>query len=155
MDYAADSACLYEDAACGLLATEADGTILRANRTICNWLGRSSSELVGSRLQSLLTIGGRMFHQTHWAPLLKLQGSLAEVKLELLHADGQKVPMVMNAVARAHEGVELHELAIFSARDRHRYEVELLKARERAETALRQAQQSQKSLAEAQARLEL
>lgn len=155
MNHPADSEALYEDAACGLLVTRADGTILRANRTICNWLGRLESDLIGCRVQSLLTTGGRIFHQTHWAPLLKLQGSLAEVKLELLHADGQRIPMVMNAVVRIREGVEFNELAIFSARDRHRYEDELLKSRERAEAALRQAQQSQKKLAEAQARLEL
>ena len=27
-------------------------------------------------------MGGRIFHQTHWAPLLQMQGSVAEVKLD-------------------------------------------------------------------------
>ena len=146
---------LYEDAACGLLLTQADGTILRANRTFCTWLGRPRDDLVGQRLDTLLTIGGRIFHQTHWMPLLKMQRSLSEVKLEMKHADGQRVPMVMNAVIRTRDGREFHELAIFSARDRHKYEQELLKARERAEEHLRNEQESQKALAEARAGLEL
>ncbi|RZJ07947.1 MAG: PAS domain S-box protein, partial [Rubrivivax sp.] len=103
----------------------------------------------------LLSIGGRIFHQTHWAPLLKMQGSLAEVKLEVLHADGSKLPMMMNALVRRHEGEEFHELAVFSARDRHQYERELLNARQRAEDLLRREQESQRELAEARVRLEL
>ena len=146
---------LYEDAACGLLLTQADGTILRVNRTFCTWLGRRREDLVGQRLDTLLTIGGRIFHQTHWMPLLKMQRSLSEVKLEMKHADGQRVPMVMNAVIRTRDGREFHELAVFSARDRHKYELELLKARERAEEHLRNEQESQKALAEARAGLEL
>jgi sigma-B regulation protein RsbU (phosphoserine phosphatase) len=156
MDVPSDSEALYEDAACGLLVTEVDGTILRANRTFCTWIGRPAGALVGARLQSLLTIGGRIFHQTHWAPLLKMQGSLSEVKLELVHGDGRKLPMVVNAVVRRHgDGRELHELAIFSARDRHQYERELLLARERAEDHLRREQQSQRDLARTRVRLEL
>ena len=46
---------LYEDAACGLLLTQADGTILRVNRTFCTWLGRPRDDLVGQRLDTLLT----------------------------------------------------------------------------------------------------
>lgn len=155
MGYFADSDLLYEEAACGLLVTEANGNIVRANRTFCAWLGRTPDELIGRRLQSLLSIGGRIFHQTHWAPLLKMQGSLSEVKLEMLHADGHKIPMVMNAIVRQRDGIEHHELAIFSARDRHKYEQELLAARQRTQAHLEQELETQRQLAESQTRLEL
>jgi len=155
MDDPAAGDTLFDEAACGLLRTTDVGTILRVNRTFCEWLGFPREQLLGRRFESLLTIGGRIFHQTHWAPLLKMQRSLSEVKLEMQHADGRRVPMVVNAVARMRDGVESHDLAIFSARDRHRYEGELLKARERAETLLRREQQSQQALAEVRSRLEL
>ena len=155
MDHPLDGDLLYEDAACGLLLTAADGTILRVNRTFCSWIGHPAEHLVGRRLDTLLTVGGRIFHQTHWAPLLKMQHSLSEVKLEMRHADGQRIPMVMNAVVRTRGGAEVHELAVFSARDRNQYEQELLRARERAEAHLRSEQASQKALAEARIRLEL
>jgi hypothetical protein len=32
-----DAEALFEDAACGLLLTGADGTIRRVNRTFCRW----------------------------------------------------------------------------------------------------------------------
>lgn len=155
MDDPASLDFLFEQAACGLLVTAADGTILRVNRTFCDWLGFQREDLLGLRVESLLTIGGRIFYQTHGAPLLKMQRSLSEVKLEMRHADGRRIPMVMNAVVHVRGEVEYHDLAVFSARDRHKYEAELLKAREHAEAHLRREQESQHALAEARTRLEL
>lgn len=129
-----DPARLWEHAACGLLVTDGDGLILRANDTFSRWLGVDAQALVGRRrLQDLLTVGGRIFHQTHWAPLLQLQGSLAEVKLELSGPDGKPLPVVLNAVRREIDGQVQHDVALFVATDRHAYERELLAARRRAE----------------------
>jgi sigma-B regulation protein RsbU (phosphoserine phosphatase) len=127
---------LYEDAACALLLTDRTGRILHANRTFEGWLGVAPGALPGRRFQDLLTAGARIFHDTHWAPLLQMQGSIAEVKLDLRHADGRALPMVMNAVSREHGGEVRHELALFIARDRHAYERELMRARRQAEGLL-------------------
>jgi sigma-B regulation protein RsbU (phosphoserine phosphatase) len=143
---------LYDDAPCGLLVTLADGSIQRVNRTFCVWVGREPAELVGrKKLQDLLTMGGRIFHHTHWGPLMQIQGSVAEVKLELLHRDGRKLPMVWNAVQRVHDGVTTHEVAVFIAEDRHKYERELVLARRRAEELLAKEQETQQALRAAQA----
>ena len=124
---------LLDQAACGLLQTSDDGTFIRANRTFCQWVGRSADELIGRRrFQELLTAGGRIFHQTHWSPLLRMQGTVSEVKLELVHSDGTVVPMVVNAIRREHHGELVHEIAAYVARDRDKYERELLKARKEA-----------------------
>lgn len=133
---------LYEEAACGLVLTTADGTIRRANATFCRWTGFAAAELVDRRrIQDLLTVGGRIFHQTHWAPLLQLQGSVAEVKLDVVRSDGQAVPMVLNAVRRQHSSGVFHELALLVAEDRHTYERELVRARRKAEALLLHAEQ--------------
>src|SRR5690349_3871179 len=98
-----DANALFEDAPCGLLLTDANGTIRRANRTFCRQTGLPAEELAGKRrIQELLTMGGRIFHQTHWAPLLQMQGSVAEIKLDVVHRDGRTLPMVMNVVRRHH-----------------------------------------------------
>lgn len=147
---------MYEHAACGLLLTDRHGTILRVNGTLCAWLGHASEDLVGRRtLQSLLTMGGRIFHQTHWAPLLQMQGSVAEVKLELVHRAGHLLPMVMNALRTDQAGVVHHHLALFIAQDRHQYERELLAARRRAEDLLTAEREAQRVLALTQERLRL
>ncbi|MEP6790830.1 MAG: PAS domain-containing sensor histidine kinase, partial [Ramlibacter sp.] len=127
-------------AACGLLQTDSNGVLLRANRTFCSWTGYTQEELVGRRkLQDLLTMGGRIFHQTHWAPLLQMQGSVSEVKLEMVHRDGHVVPMVMNAIRRESNGAVVHDVAAFVARDRDKYERELVQSRRKLEALHEQA----------------
>lgn len=127
----ADEFACSDDAACGLVRTDGKGLILAANRTFCGWVGFEKAELVGRRrVQDLFTVGARIFHQTHWAPLLQLQGSVAEVKLEVKHRDGSTLPMIFNAVRREREGVVRHDLAMFIARDRDVYERELVSSRE-------------------------
>jgi sigma-B regulation protein RsbU (phosphoserine phosphatase) len=129
-----DARAALDAAACGLLLTSADGTFLRVNRTFCQWVGHAPEELVERRrFQELLTMGGRIFHQTHWAPLLQMQGSISEVKLEVLHRDGTTIPMVLNAIRHEEKGVVVHELAAFVARDRDKYERELVQSRKRLE----------------------
>jgi sigma-B regulation protein RsbU (phosphoserine phosphatase) len=131
---------LFEDAACGLLQTSADGSLLRVNRTFAAWVGHSPDALVGRRkFQDLLTMGGRIFHQTHWAPLLQMQGSISEVKLELVHSDGRKIPMVCNAIRHESGGKVVHDLAAFVARDRDKYEQELVRSRKRLEELVAEA----------------
>jgi phosphoserine phosphatase RsbU/P len=130
-----EGAALLDSAACALMQTSADGVFRRVNRTFCNWVGQSADALVGRRrFQDLLTMGGRIFHQTHWSPLLQMQGSISEVKLEVMHSDGSAIPMVLNAICRHHEGVVVHELAAFIARDRDKYERELIQSRKRLES---------------------
>ncbi len=127
----------YDDVPCGLLTTSANGTIIRANRTLCVWLGVGHDDLVGKkRLQDLLTVGCKIFHQTHWHPLLQIQGSVGEVQLDLVHSDGHTLAMLVNAVAYERESQTFHELALFVATDRKKYERELLLARRRAEELL-------------------
>jgi len=147
-------AALYEQAPCGLLLTRTDGTILRVNTTFCRWVGLQAADLVDRRrVQDLLTMGGRIFHLTHWAPLLQMQGSLAEVKLDLVKADGRPLPVLMNVVRRREEAGEFDAVSVTVAEDRHAYERELLAARRRAEDLLVQQQRAQAALAQAEAQL--
>lgn len=116
------------------MQTDDSGAFLRANRVFCGWVGFDEAELVaGRRLQDLLAIGARIFHQTHWAPLLRMQGSVSEVKLQLVTRAGESIPMVLNAIRREHDGRFVHDIAAFVARDRDRYEQELLVSRKRLE----------------------
>jgi sigma-B regulation protein RsbU (phosphoserine phosphatase) len=146
---------LYDAAPCALLLAGSGGRILQANATFCQWLGYSRHEALDLQLQALLTMGGRIFWQTHLAPLLRMQGSVAEVKLELRHKSGHTVPMMLN-VAERHEGGDvLLQIALFVAEDRHKYEHELLLQRQRAEQLAREQAQGQRELTLAQTRLRL
>jgi sigma-B regulation protein RsbU (phosphoserine phosphatase) len=124
---------LLDEAPCGLMQTTDDGTFIRVNRMFCQWIGRSAEALVGrQRFQDLLGMGGRIFHQTHWSPLLRMQGTVSEVKLEFVHGNGSAIPMVVNAIRRERDGTIVHDIAAYVARDRDKYERELLQARKEA-----------------------
>lgn len=145
---------LYENAPCGLIVTDVDGTIRHVNATFCGWIGYEREELVRlCRLQDLMTVGGRIFHQTHWSPLLHLQGSLTEVKLDIVHRDGRTVPLLINAVRRGSGEQACHEIALFAVHDRHKYEHELLLTRKRAEELAEKEQQTRQLLLLAQAEI--
>ncbi len=130
MSFLPDVETLFQHAACGLLLCAADGVILKANWTFCGWLGYAEHDLVGKKtLQDLLTIGGRVFHQTHWRPLMQVQGSVAEVLLDVRQSQGEKIPMLFNAVRRKHGEAQYDEIAVFVATDRRKYEQHLQLAR--------------------------
>jgi len=146
---------LFDDAPCGLVVTREDGSILQVNRTFSNWIGFGQEELVGRRFQDLLTMGGRIFHQTHWAPLMQMQGSVAEVKLDLRHRDQHTVTMLLNGVRREHPSGTFYEMALFGTTDRDKYERELLNARKLAEELLAKKTAADAALLDAQQELSL
>jgi len=125
---------LFENAPCGYLSTRLDGTIVRLNRTFEAWIGVPREELLGKRrLQQLLAPGGRIYFETHIAPLLRMQGSVRAIAVEIVRADGSRLPALLNATVRTDdEGrPQLIRATIFDATDRRRYEQELLDARRR------------------------
>jgi PAS domain S-box-containing protein len=132
-----DSDSLFEHAACGLLLTDASGLILRVNATARNWLGYGEDELAGKlRMLDLLPVGARLFHHTHCLPILQVQGSVAEIQVDLRNRHGQRMPMLLNIVRRRDAGQVFDQWALFKASDRQAYERELLSARKTAEAAL-------------------
>ncbi|MGR3874651.1 PP2C family protein-serine/threonine phosphatase [Streptomyces graminifolii] len=127
---------LYEHAPCGYLSTLLDGTIAKINTTLLDWLGYDHGDLVGRRTFSdLLTVGGRLYHETHFAPLLRMQGEVSGIALELKAMDGTRLPvLVTSTVKTGGDGQPLLiRTTVFDARDRRAYETELLRARQEAE----------------------
>lgn len=121
-----------EDAPCGLVQTDANGVIRWANTLFCTWIGHDRADIVDRRrIQDFFTVGGRIFHQTHWVPLLQMQHSVSEIKFDLVTAKGETVPMVINVMRLLRNGAIVHNLALFIARDRDKYERELVNAGER------------------------
>jgi len=143
-DPAEDLEDLYETAPCGYVSISPDGRIVKANRTIADWLGRPADTLVGMRVHDLLGFGGRIAFETHLAPLLRMQGHVHEIALELLTADGEKVPAIANAAEkRAADGHHLFtRLTLFRAVDRRIYEQTLLEARAKAEAETKAHQEA-------------
>jgi phosphoserine phosphatase RsbU/P len=146
---------LFDEAPCGHLVAGTDGRLLVVNATLCRWLQYDrATVLERMKLPDLLSVGGRIFFQTHVAPLLRMQGSVAEVKVQLRRRDGSEVPVIFNAIERSWGGQPVIQLAAFVAEDRHKYERELLQQRRRAEELAAQNAQGQEQLAAARAEAE-
>lgn len=127
---------LYEGAPCGYLSTTPDGLIIRVNMTLTSWVGYRQDELTGrTHLMDLLTIGGKMFYETHFAPLLRMHGAVNEIALDLMCKDGSIIPSLVSAIQKrdATGAPIVNRITIFNTTERRRYERELLLARRRAE----------------------
>jgi phosphoserine phosphatase RsbU/P len=122
---------LYENAPCGYISLGPDGRIVKSNRTLSTWLAVEVDELLGKRLRDLLNTAGRIFYETHFAPLLRMQGFFNEVALDLKMPDGTKLAVIANAKEkRDADGLLLFtRVTLFQATERRRYERELVEAR--------------------------
>jgi sigma-B regulation protein RsbU (phosphoserine phosphatase) len=129
---------LYENAPCGYLSATPDGTIVRVNGTFLRWTGYTREQLVGvKRFQQLLSPGGRIYHETHYAPLLRMQGSVREIAVDVVTADHRRLPVLVNSVLVTDEAGEpqLVRTTVLDARERNAYERELRAARDRERRA--------------------
>jgi len=145
-----DPADLYENAPCGYLSTLPDGTVVKVNRTLCAWTGRTPEQLLRTRFRDLLSLSGQVFHDKHVAPLLRVQGAVREVALDVLRADGTLLPCLVNAVeVRDASGAPLMVRAtLFEATARRRYEQAILSARRAAEESEARAHTLQQVVSE-------
>jgi phosphoserine phosphatase RsbU/P len=126
---------LYETAPCGYISLLPDARVAKVNRTLADWLGRNPEELIGKSIHDLLSFGGRIAFETHLAPLMRMQGHVNEIALDMLAADGAKIPMIGNAAEKRGPGAEhlFTRLTLFRAVDRRAYERGLVEARVKAE----------------------
>ncbi len=135
---------LYETAPCGYVSISPDGTIVKANQTLTDWLGWPPRELLGKSIHDILSFGGRIAVETHLAPLLRMQGHVHEIALDLVTADGEKIPTIANA-AEKRDLAGRHvftRLTLFKAIDRRTYERSLLEARLKAEAESKQQREA-------------
>jgi sigma-B regulation protein RsbU (phosphoserine phosphatase) len=145
---------LYENAPCGYISLGPDGRIVRVNSTLCQWLDGTPEDLLGKRLRDLLNVAGSIFYETHFAPLLRMQGFFEEVALDLIAPDGRGVPVLANAAERRmSNGHVFTRVTLFRAPQRRRHERELVDAQAGEREARRQLQEFnatlQKRIAEA------
>jgi len=129
---------LYENAPCGYLSLRPNGTIAKSNATLSAWIGFTPQELAGKRFLDLLNIAGRIFYETHFAPLLRMQGFFNEVALDLVTSSGSRFPVLANALVRRDaEGRLLFiRVTIVKAAERRQYERGLVAAKEAAQSTL-------------------
>ena len=128
---------LFDGAPCGYLTTTPDGIITRANGTFERWTGHAPESLIGVPFADLLTSSGRLFYETRYVVVLRLAGEVREVALPVCCADGNELPILINAiVVTGSDGQAASiRMAVFDATERQDYERQLLSARRASEAS--------------------
>ncbi len=141
---------LFEYAPAAYVVFARDGLILEANTAFLrSGRPRSTKTLSAcAHLPSLLTVGGRIYFETHLMPHLDLNDHLEEVALEVAHSAGARAPVLLSA--NVHRETSANEYVVravlFEARERRRYEADLLMTTRAAEAAERHAHDLSRTL---------
>lgn len=123
----------------GDVTTTTEWDITRINTTFADMVGAVPDDLVGKKLSDLMTVGSRIYHETHFAPLLAMQGRVDEIAAELVTTNGTRLPVIMASVLLRDggNGPDVVRTGVMAAPDRHRFEAEVQRARRRAEASER------------------
>lgn len=132
---------LYENAPCGYISFLTDGTIFRINKTLLHLLDyKDKNEVLQvKKIQELFKIGGKMYFETHFFPLIKMQGFIKEINFDLLRKDGSFFPALLyvNQISFAENNLSIFRASVLDITDRKKYEKVLMEAKAKAEEATR------------------
>ena len=143
-----------DHAPCGFVSFGDDSRITYLNTTLAERLGYRVDDLVGRHVESILTVPGRIFHQTHFFPLVKLHGRAQEVFMLLRTSAGDDVGTLCNAVRHERSGTPVTDCVFMEVQERRKFEDALLQARQAADRANVALASRTEEAEEAAARLE-
>jgi PAS domain S-box-containing protein len=129
---------LYEHAPCGYLSCLPDGTIVKINHTLLSWIGFQREEVLYlKKFQDLVSIGGKIFYETHQRPLISMQGFVKEINYEMQRKNCSSFPTLINCVQVLDKQANplIYRTTVFDITDRKKYERELLYAKKKAQEA--------------------
>lgn len=133
-----------------LFAFDDHSVLLKINRAVETHLGLPEAELIGTSMANILTKAGQIFFQTHFFPIIKLEGKVDEVFLLLRTRSGDSIPVLAYGVRYEQNGQFVNECYCAPIPQRRQFEQKLIQARKDAEDVLRQ----NKALNEAKQALE-
>src|SRR5579875_1325835 len=125
-----------DQAPCLYYASTDDGILLEVNEHLCTMLGYQKDELIGKKAETLFTVATKIFNQTHFYPLLRMQGFAEEIFITLQQSNGEALPVLMNAVRKNIDSKEVNLHIGIIVHHRKRFEEELIAAKKTAEAAL-------------------
>ena len=132
-----------------VLVTDCNGRIKHCNCDFKRLAGVGTAE----GMDQFFPPASRIFLQTHAWPLLLRNGEFSELYLQLQSEGGQAIPVMTNARISEVDGTPEVIWLFFVAKDRQRFEAELLKAREQAQESAAQLAKANLALQSAYAQL--
>ena len=127
---------LLDEAHCGYFGFADDGNLEMINASLTKRLGYEHGSLEGKNVEQICTLPTRIFFQTHFFPLIKMQGHAEEIFIMLLSKSGEHVAVLLNAKRMEWQGKTITACACIEVPNRKKFEDELVAARKAAEKAL-------------------
>lgn len=137
-----DEASLFE---CGMIGQYfRTRAFYRVNKKVAEWRNEASEACKGLKLSDLLSIGGKIYFETHLWQLLRMQGFFDEVVVELADTGSGKLPVFINGYERrGSDGRPLcMRFMLFRAADRRLYEQNLQETKSIAERKLEEEKEN-------------
>ncbi|WP_248907902.1 HAMP domain-containing sensor histidine kinase [Flavobacterium sp. K5-23] len=126
-----------------------DGTLIDVNDTFLAFTGYSREEIIETkRFEDFLSIGGKIYYETHFAPLLHMYGEVSQISFDFIRKDETRFPVLINAIKQS-TNEKQHNYIQFSVLDitqRKQYEIELMNAKRKSEELLTQLSKVNKEL---------
>ena len=132
---------LYHHAPCGYLYTMENGTLIDVNDTFLAITGYSRKEIIeNKRFEDFLSIGGKIYYETHFAPLLHMHGEVSQISFDFIRKDETRFPVLINAIKQiANEKQRNYiQFIVLDITQRKQYEMELINAKRKSEELLTQ-----------------
>ena len=80
------------------------------------------------RFEDFLSIGGKIYYETHFAPLLHMLGEVSQISFDFIRKDETRFPVLINAIKQS-ANEKQHSYVQFIVLDitqRKQYEMELM-----------------------------
>jgi sigma-B regulation protein RsbU (phosphoserine phosphatase) len=121
----------------GLIRFTDDGKVHAINNYMVKLLGYADkSSIIGKHIETIFTIAGRIFYQTHFFPLIKMHEAVNEVFFTLATHSNERISTICNANRVVIDGITYNSCVFFPVKEREKYEQKLLAAKKTAEEAL-------------------
>lgn len=127
---------LYHDAPCGYVSFSNDGIVYNINQTLLEWLGYEREEILGKKkIFDFFKMGGRLYFETHFFPLIRMQGFANEINFEIQKKDKTSFAALINVkeIKGSKTEENRYRASVFDISDRTKYEQELFNAKIKAE----------------------
>tara|TARA_R110002074_G_scaffold161480_11_gene319550 strand:- start:18664 stop:19788 length:1125 start_codon:yes stop_codon:yes gene_type:complete len=108
---------------------------MKMNLELRTKLGVEAAQVIGCQLEDLLTVGSKIFYQTHFYPLIKMQNSVREIYL-VFKGVNEQIPALLNVEVKQNNGEVEILCGGMEISKRNKFEKELLEAKRAAEVAL-------------------
>ncbi|MDQ0638717.1 PAS domain S-box-containing protein [Pedobacter sp. W3I1] len=131
-----DIEALYQYAPCGYVSFIPDGTIIKVNHTLLEWLGEQEDDLLfKKKFSDLISKGGNMHFEMFFRPMINVHGKVKELSYELMGKEGEILPVLLSAttIRDGNNKIAAINAALYEITDRKKFEKELVIAKKQAD----------------------